>query len=429
MHDNYFSICFILIIFSLTIIEKKRLNTILTPFTVCTWPFLVIVALNNFLLRYLDFYPVSNRVQMFLLCNFITIWIVGFFTFYKYKDNISYKRPDLFHAFSDLAKYQPVIITISLITIIITIIKVSNLISSMGGIYSFTSQEFEDEMVSGIGAHFIEVGKICFILLVFTYKSSHKKIYSLLTLIGLFLAIAIIQVKYHAVWVLLITFFFLNFNHKIKRQLKNVIIIGVILIVIMNLFWIFLLSIWGSIGTESGTEYLRKHTFIYFVSGPIILNYWLDFASIKPDWTILSVFLNFKNVILGNPTRINPVPLTSIGFLEAAPGHISNIGTSFGVYYLIGGFLFTIFTTLILSFLNYIFYFKSMYTNNKLYIFLNLLFLTITSLNSFGQYFTALSLYETIILFAIFLFIFSLLNKSYELIKLHSFSVLKLRRQ
>jgi len=122
------------------------------------------------------------------------------------------------------------------------------------------------------------------------------------------------------------------------------------------------------------------------------------------------VFKNIFNVIFGDPKRIELIPYVTHGFIETAPGITSNIGTSFGVYYLIGGYPFTLFMTALLSIFTYIFYYKSFRSTKPFWIYLNLIFLTSGMLSFFGQYFTTFAIYEMTAIFFIFIFIFRVLN-------------------
>jgi oligosaccharide repeat unit polymerase len=213
--------------------------------------------------------------------------------------------------------------------------------------------------------------------------------------------------------VILIVFYLKSGQQPTNIQLKKIINIGII-ILILFVTYLFILSIgWQSIGLGNANlwEYFYKQFLNYVVSGPIILDNWLTQGGARPDWTLLIVFMNFLNVIMGNPERINAVPFVSTGFYETLPGYNSNVGTSFGVYYLIGGFWFTIVMTLLISILSHYLFFKSTMSKNPIVLFLNSLFLTLGSLSFFVQYFTSLTFYELPILFIIFISLFKLGNK------------------
>jgi len=419
MHERLFSIAFILTLIALTRLEKLRFGSILTPFTVTAWPFIGIMILNNFFLDKLGFSLITMKSQAFILFNLMLIWFVGYIMSYVFNFSIRTTQGNLDEVFSPFAKYQGLLILLSWIAIIITVHKVFTLVQANGSVDYIAEKEFEDSMVKGVAAHFIHVGTICFILLVFTINKVSNKFLSVFTLIGLFIALILIQVKYHLIWVILISFFYFNHSKNIKSQLISILKIGVVILLTMNLFWVLLLTIWGSIGTSTGWDFLVKHSFDYFVSGPIVLDIWLNLGNSRPDWTLLTVPLNLIYLVLGNPLRIDPTPLVSGAFFEVAPGVISNVGTSFGVYYIIGGFPLTIFMTILVSIFSYYFYYKNLLHANIYNIFLNYLFLTLGVLSFFGQYFTALTFYETIILYLFLIIIFKIIGSVQLLVKTH----------
>ncbi len=72
------SLVFFMAILALTIIDARRLNTIITPFTVTAWPFAIISLVTNFILGYLRFPPMTMRVHLFVLVNLVIIWLIGY---------------------------------------------------------------------------------------------------------------------------------------------------------------------------------------------------------------------------------------------------------------------------------------------------------------------------------------------------------------
>jgi hypothetical protein len=113
---------------------------------------------------------------------------------------------------------------------------------------------------------------------------------------------------------------------------------------------------------------------------------------------------------MGIPIRVDFIPLISHGFLETAPGITSNVGTSMGLYYMIGGYPFTLFMTTLMSVLSYLFYFKAIRVKSPIWIFLNFIFLTMMMMSFYGQYFTTITPFEMTIIFMLFIYIFNFLN-------------------
>lgn len=407
------------IIFSILIwIEVKRLKNMITPFVFATIPFILIFILNNFVLIYFRFPPISLKSQLFISFCLLVIFLVGYLVSKFYK-RITPESKQVFQGFADeFNKFVPFIIGLSWFVIVMVIHRSMSLMTAHGGFSYFGNQEYEDQMIVGFVAHLVQLGKVCFLLLIFTFRKSRFKIISLITLIFLGIAIASVQVKYHIIFIILMAFLFYTFNKSVKKQIRILVISGLLIFILFNAFWIMLTLAWGTFGfSRSGVwEFLLKQTLNYFVTGPIVLNTWLTHPAVKPDWTLLIVFLNFFYVIIGNPLRLSAVPLVNLNFQQTAPGLYSNVGTAFGVYYLIGGFSFTIFMVILSALLSYIFYFSMIKKYNPYFLFLTLLFLTFNLLSFFVQYFTLLSTYEITVLFFGFILFFRLIKYSNKLI-------------
>lgn len=411
------SLVFFLAILALTIIDARRLNTIITPFTVAAWPFAIISLVTNFLLGYLRFPPMTMRVHAFVLINLVIIWLVGyvFSNVYRIK-GVTTIFIDIKAIFKPFVRYQYFLMTLSVILSLIVFYRVYSLINQFGGWWFFGDERFEQMMIVGPVAHMVQVVKVCFLLLFFIYPHSKRKFFIIITLMGLLVSIAFLQVKYHLIWLMIIGFLYLNIPKKLSEQMKGVLKISLLVFLMMNAFWISLTFAWGtfSLQNEGVRDYLINNSINYFVSGPILLDRWLDWSGIKPDWTLLVVFMNIFKIVMGDPSRIDLIPYVSHGFLETAPGLTSNVGTSFGLYYMIGGYPFTVFMTTILAFLSYLFYFLSYTKKGPIILFLNFIFLTLCMMSFYGQYFTTVSLYEMSAIFILLIFTFQIFNTIYS---------------
>jgi oligosaccharide repeat unit polymerase len=404
-------------VLSLTIFDKNRLNSILTPFTVTAWPFVIIILTVNFLLLNFDFPPVTLRAQIFILLNIFLLWIIGYIlSFFNLKYESNENRVIYSEVFKPFARFDIFILILSQIFVIIILYSSYQLIQQFGGWAFIADDRYEEMMSIGPVAHVVQLARVCFLLLLFVYKHSKHKALIILSLFSLFIAIASIQVKYHIIWLFIIGFLYINSDKKPSRQFRNVAILGLILVLLMNMFWIVLTLAWGTFDVENEIvwEFFLKQFLNYFVSAPICLDRWLDWSNIQPDWTILLVFQNMYYVIMGMPYRLNAVDYVNYGFLETVPGISSNVGTSYGVYYLIGGMPFTIFMTILISFFSYIVYFQSRRRRSPIILYFNLLMLTLGVLSFFVQYFTLFSLYELTAFFMIFIAILNIINMAQE---------------
>ena len=334
---------------------------------------------------------------MFLLMNLFILWIVGFFIYQFIFKGIDFASRDTRYdsKFADYIHYKHFLIILSIIVIIVSLYQINSLLSAHGGWFYFAAEEFEQEMISGPVAHLLQVGRVCFILLAIIMVYVKNRVFVLLTHSGLVVVIASTHVKYLLIMLLFMVFFIHLMDKSPQKQLKSVLLMSLIVVITMNIFWLVLTIAWGTFSVDNpGTwEFLINNSLNYFLSGPISLDKWLDLGNIKPDWTMLIVFINIANAIVGNPERINFIDYVSHGFMGTAPGLSGNVGTSYVVYYLIGVLPFTIFMSLLIGIMSYLFYFQSIKTKDPIFIYFNLLFLTTGALSFFAQYFTTLSFF------------------------------------
>jgi hypothetical protein len=355
----------------------------------------------------------SMRVHAFVFLNLALIWIIGylFSKIYEIKGltTLSIDTKDIFRPF---VRYQYFLMVLSIIISLIIISRVYILVNKFGGWWFFGDERFEEMMIVGPVAHLVQVAKVCFLLLFFIYPHSRKKLLIFVTLLVLLVSIAFMQVKYHLIWLMIIGFLYLNLPKNLTGQLKGVMKISLLVFLMMNIFWISLTFAWGtfSLQNEGVRDYLINNSINYFVSGPILLDKWLNWPNIKPDWVLLTVFQNLYNFVTGDPARVDFIPMVSHGFLETAPGLVSNVGTSFGLYYMIGGYTFSFFMTSLFTILSYWVYFKSIQTQSPIYLYFNFMLLTIGMMSFYGQYFTTMSLYEMSLFYILFMAIFRQLN-------------------
>ena len=403
---------FILLFFTvgLTIFEKRNFNNIITPFTVIAWPLTVISVIANLIVVKFGFLPVTVKANLFILINLFLIWLIGVFLYNLFGKPLEMKN--YLNGFSNLKDFRGIIIFFSWIVIFVSLLKVFTILTSQGIDYIAT-QEYEDQMSRGIAAHLINIGEVLLILLVIISDKIKKNWLYYLTILCLGLSIISVMVKYPIIWTVLIILFIKNLSKPAKVQIKKFSYIALFVIFVFFLNFAILFSGWGTFSFENKRMWvlISGWFFNYLFSGPMLLDKWMELAYSKPWWTIFTVFKNFINVVIGNPERLNSTYLVSPGFMRVSPDFLSNVGTSFGTYYLIGGFTFTVLATIIFAFFSYYFYFKSFHSRNKVVIFINALFLVMGTLSFFGQYFTLISFYELTFIYMVLLGIFEIVLK------------------
>jgi len=405
----------IFLVLFLVINEKKRLNTIITPFSTTAFPFVAIAILVNFVMVYFQFKPFTMRAQLCIMLNLIILWLVGFLMYYFYEKKISTSSEShiMESPIAKLAQQEWFVFLLSWTAVIIIFRRVGQLMGRFGGFAFLGDPQFENMMMRGLAAHMGEIAKVCFLLLGIFWSFSKRKLIIFLTMIALFLAIAALQVKYHLLWVLIMLFFYKLIELPVRKQIRAIIFTSIIIILVMNLFWLILTIAWKtfSFSNKGIWQFLFEHTMLYITSAPIAFDQWLNFPDIKPENSFLVVLRNVINVIIGNPDRISALPYVNIGFITTAHNMVSNVGTAYGVYYIIGGWPFMIFMTTFLAWIYYLIFYKNKLKTNVLMSFLNIFCLTMAALTFFDQYFALLSFYEFIILFIIIVSILLFFNR------------------
>jgi oligosaccharide repeat unit polymerase len=404
------SIAFALSVTCLSYFEIKRFNNLITPFTVSAIPLAFIGILVNFIFIYIEIKPVTTRVSFFLFSCLFIIWVVGLFFGYKFKKKTIINQ---YSVFSNLNNFTPFLCLLAIIISSLTFLRMYSIIQLNGGWLYLGTEEFEKEMTRGIVAHLVVFGMAIFVLLFLALKNSKHKLKIYFTLIILGISVFLLMVKYTLLWLIMVSFFIDNINKPIKIQTKRIVRIVLILFLIFIMYWIFLSFFWQTFSfTNKNIWIFFYKTFLaYLITGPIVLDFWMDYPSIKPSWTILLVFINFLSFSIGIPLQERASVLNTMGFKDVGYAVYSNIGTSFGSYYLIGGLEFTYLFIMIISLITYYFYTKSFTSTNPLVIFLSWFLLAINALSFFSQYFSLLTTYEFPIFFSIIVYSLRFINK------------------
>lgn len=410
MTNIFSSLVLLFAVWGLTLAEINYSKNLFTPFTVTAWPFAIVSILANLFVVRIGFLPVTVRANLFILLNLIVIWIVGFLLFQKYKK--PFPKIDFAEVFAKYKDFRFFIIFLSWIVILSSILKFYSILREKGLLFASTG-EFEKMMSRGATAHLTVVGMVLLILLVLILWNSQKNWLDYLTMIFLGLSITAFMIKFPIVWAIMAIFFIRNIHAFPNIQIRRITYIAGFIVIVFIINMLVLFSGWSdfSITDRIWWERIVGWLFNYLFSGPILLDQWLNLPFIKPWWSLFIVPINFGNVIMGNPERLRAVDYVSPGFAQVHPEFFSNVGTSFGAYYLIGGFAFTILLTIIIASLSYIFYIKSFHSENPITIFIASIFLIMGTFSFFGQFFALLPPYEMIIFYIFFIIAFELIIK------------------
>ena len=411
------SLVFFLCIAGLTVIENRKWNNLYTPFTLTAWPFVVITLLVNFLLYQIGFSMITARANYFVLLNLVFIWIFSYLV--SHFNSTERIKNNLADAFSPYIRYKYIFIILSWVIIIFSFIRLLKFVGLHGGWWYIGTDEFGEKYFRGPVGHAIIYGKVCFLILYCISLLNRRRDNFLIyfTLFFLSLTIISIQNKYHLMIIVLMIFFISNLTKTTKQQIKSIVNVTLLLFMLFIVYFIIVALGWKTATfIQTGIwEHIFKMFLNYLVSGPIILDKWMDFADTKPEWTMFVPIINLFRYVSGNKNLINVIPYVSKGFYQVLKGFHSNVGTGFGVYYLIGGLGFTLMMTLFTSAISYTLYIKCKNFNNPILIFFNTMFLSFGVLSFFVQYYTILSIYEYSLMFFFTILILRVINKLFTI--------------
>ncbi len=373
--------------------EVRRVGRLITPFTLMVVPFQVILLLMNFVLIYHGYPAITEKVMVFLLAQFIVFWLLGRMVF-EIAGKPRFLDFNYANLENQLARFTPVFLGLALISALIIIMKALLLLRSHGGITYYAHPHYEKFMNRGFSAHLIQLAKVNLFLLIITYRPFKKKWIIWIVTAVVLVALALVQVKYHILHLLLMGLLYFSLNRSIKNQFKILATAAVLLFVIFNIFLFLVAQAAGITDNRILIQAIQRYSVNYLASGTISLDIWMAHSNVMPEWAPIVTFKNIFNAILGNPYRYNIVRVVSLDFMDVGPGLITNVGTAFGPFFLIGGWRLAWAYTIFSAFLFYGVYFTAGSRKHILLVFLNLLFLVFSTFTFFVQYILLLSTLE-----------------------------------
>lgn len=317
----------------LSTIEYSQHKTILTPFNVASWPFvLIIIYINTAGVHFSHYFPVTPKSQLFILLNLIAFFLAGQFVWFILKTRLNEKPANTIPI--HVKKFKIFYITLLLIAISAGMIQVLLLLKSRD-ISFLGKHDFNVGYGAGPLAHLRMLGFPAFILLSI-YSSWRRNFFIKLFTFIFLLFILISQVKYHAIIMLLSTSYlwFLNKNMK-KPPFRK--LIAVILMVFLLFYLSYLIGITAAGRIDDAADkivFLTKHLELYLVAGPIALNSYLKKENAF-IWgfseALFNVPINVMKAFLGERDYIQihyTQPYVMVGNIQQA-----NVGTIFSVLY------------------------------------------------------------------------------------------------
>lgn len=423
MENIFLLIIIILVIFILSLIEYKEYRSILTPFNVLVWPYLLIVLYVNLFAIRRGYFPVTIESIFFVGLNAIVFWLVGqnvwlFIRPKKYTRDFS-ERFKIF-----IVKNRTPLLFILWIAILASVIQFVQIVAKIG-IKGISGEVFEKTYGYGILGHLAILGYPSFILLSSSCFIIRDKIVELSIL---FMGIVILasQVKYHLILPVVAIFYFLVLSKIIKKS-----IVKPLCVVIILIFVIFYLSYFISFSARFGyrdtlkllSNFIIEHVELYLIGGPIALGVFLDGYEYSLSWkAMFQVPINIYRWLSGshNFYRIseNAVDYVSIGDKK-----ITNVGTMFEIVYRCIGFQGSILFMVVLGILVYVIYNLALKRKTIFLLLLSSWLLSILTLcGFFGYYFNLLMIFEVSfdIIFILFLIsVYQSFNLQFIKIKRH----------
>lgn len=394
----------ILFLFSFVISywEKKKFGTIITPFSMMAWPYVIVVTLINFGGVFFGFFPVNLKSILFVIGCLIFFQAGGiivqlFFppTVTK-KESINIDSYTLDHFFN---YYRPLFVFLAVVSICVGLINLLQAVQTAGGWLGIASSKFEEAYGKGLLAHIMTINRAAFLFLFADYL--HKKRISILMLIVLmFITVLVLQIKNHIITLVIGGLFFAYLFKLIKFNLKKIIIYVVLIYLMFNISYGIGFSKIGISNAYSSKVqlYLLSHFFTYLFGGPIGFSEILQ-NPVYPLYTykeVFAVIVNIYNALSGDKNVVDVIfnqwiPVSSIYKYF----HSSNVFTMFGMLYmyigLYGTYLYLFFLGIISYWLRWL-ALKNIYNVGwkLIYAFL----LSYLTLSFFGLFFNTLLIYE-----------------------------------
>ena len=336
-------------IVGITYIDRKLWGTYFTPVAILVWPFFILLLIS---LAYLK----ANFKQFELNDKLVPIWLIGLLFFWMgglFIKLISSKSK--VNSIHTLAFSNEINITKSKLRLLILLsypiilgvgLKVYSLLTKFN--FNLANQDFRKNLGSGLLAHSILFLTVITIFLIIYFEKTYYKKHQLLIIIFTLLFSIFYGVKSWIIIPLISAFFGRLLIKKTKLKLKH----GLIVLIPLVVFWIiYQISLgWSS----TNNKFIIRHMADYLMAGPIGFSEHLTqgFPIGKIPEYPFNPINNIFRFIVGEPP-INPI---STYFVNIPTGFETNVKTFFGTLYIYGGYTY-ILSTFILGIVFYIYLF------------------------------------------------------------------------
>lgn len=365
----------LVLVFGFVIQERRHYNTYLTPFTLFSVPYLVIIIYQLFVTEIYGWYPVSPIYLFYIILYLVSFYLAGtFFISFLSSINGAVKSPAKDESTTITIKptkksYKLLKIIFLFSAIYLILFFLSNL-GHLSTIGNMVQEEFQNYYSSGIN-FFLRL--ICMIGTVYFWGLMNKKRKSFFFL-GLicFIPNFLTFVKGTTFITVLGSIIANILIHKRKFKLKTIILSGLSGVAILFAAYMVEIGIWNPdrLSQKETYEYIFAKLNVYLLAGVQSFN--INISS-YPE-----VFQNLPNVVLapiinlftkfGLTERIdsvNPV-LTNIGFIPNFGSVDVNTNTYIGTIILYCGPILGLLVNITISMIIYYLFYSAIKTNNNI---------------------------------------------------------------
>jgi len=416
MENIFLLIIITLVSFALSLIEYKEYRSILTPFNVLMWPFLLIILYVNLFAIYRGYFPVTIKSIFFVGLNALVFWLMGqnVWLCIRPKKNIR-DLPERFKTF--IVKNRTPLLFILWIAILASIIQFVQVVAKIG-IKGIGEEIFGETYGQGILGHLTILGYPSFMLLSSSCFIIRDKIVELsILLMGIVLLIS--QVKYRLILPVLAIFYFVVFLKIMKKKsiVKHLYIAALLIIVVF--FLSYFINFSARSGWESAlksTNFIAENAECYLIGGPIALGVILDLYEYSSSWkAIFQVPIIIYRWLSGSHNfSISSEKGKEIGYISVGDKKMTNVDTMFGTIYRCIGFQGSILFMLVLGILVYVIFNLALKRKTIILILLSSWLLSILTFCSFFGYYFGLLLIFEVSFDIIFIFFLVLVYQSFN---------------
>ncbi len=401
--ENYLSVLLIFgVLIPLSLLERAKTSSWITPFTALAWPYAVVVLLINTVAVHFGFFPV-NLKSIFLSSLGCLFFFLGGLIIHICRGSEKTRQDNVTRDESEFsASARTVWIILALLALILSLVNFLRAFRIVGGWLALASTEFEDAYGKGLLAHLMLINRPAFLFLSADYLL-RKKRYTLVLLLLTLLSVLILQIKNHAITLILGAVFFCYFLGLLRINLKKIFLALAGIFLLFNLSYLIGFSRIGAAGISSGKLqlYLLNHFFTYIFGGPIGFSEILNNPAfpLYSHEPIFAVPLNIIHFISGNPLRVDTiihqwVPVSSVyGFF-----HSSNVFTVFGMLYMYVGPYWMMIYLFLLGLISYLVRSIALKPGHIGFKMVYAFLLSFLAISFFGLYFNLLLIYEASIL-------------------------------